>query len=316
VSIIAGPTMLCHVERPRVDAISPLRRQADANLIVLETGQGATRLRAYARRAQTIEAQGSLFAGPLQRLTRTDQNPDTHPATPNQGRPMNSTRQSLTLASAAIALAAACSSLPAHADDASDARAVVDKATVTVNTFAKDRDYASLPALISKAKGVLVYPQILEGGFIIGGSGGTGVLLVRDEQTGNFSAPAFYTMGGLSIGLLAGGQAAEVMLLINSQKALDSLLSTKVKLGAGVSVAVGPKGGGQGATASADIVSYSRAKGAYAGMSLEGQVIDVRDSLNAAYYGKPTSPVDILVRKSVSNPGAGALQAALKSIGK
>lgn len=229
---------------------------------------------------------------------------------------MNSTRHSLTMASAAIALAATCSSLPAHADDASDARAVVDKATVTVNTFAKDRDYASLPALIAKAKGVLVYPQILEGGFIIGGSGGTGVLLVRDEQTGNFSAPAFYTMGGLSIGLLAGGQAAEVMLLINSQKALDSLLSTKVKLGAGISVAVGPKGGGQGATVSADIISYSRAKGAYAGMSLDGQVIDVRDSLNAAYYGKPASPVDILVRKSVSNPGAGALQAALKSIGK
>jgi lipid-binding SYLF domain-containing protein len=229
---------------------------------------------------------------------------------------MNSTRHSFTLASAAIALAATCSSLPAHADDASDARAVVDKATVTVNTFAKDRDYASLPALIAKAKGVLVYPQILEGGFIIGGSGGTGVLLVRDEQTGTFSAPAFYTMGGLSIGLLAGGQAAEVMLLINSQKALDSLLSTKVKLGAGVSVAVGPKGGGQGATVSADIISYSRAKGAYAGMSLDGQVIDVRDSLNAAYYGKPASPVDILVRKSVSNPGAGALQTALKSIGK
>jgi lipid-binding SYLF domain-containing protein len=229
---------------------------------------------------------------------------------------MNSTRHSFTLASAAIALAATFSSLPAHADDASDARAVVDKATVTVNTFAKDRDYASLPALIAKAKGVLVYPQILEGGFIIGGSGGTGVLLVRDEQTGTFSAPAFYTMGGLSIGLLAGGQAAEVMLLINSQKALDSLLSTKVKLGAGVSVAVGPKGGGQGATVSADIISYSRAKGAYAGMSLDGQVIDVRDSLNAAYYGKPASPVDILVRKSVSNPGAGALQTALKSIGK
>ena len=95
---------------------------------------------------------------------------------------MNSTRHSLTLASAAIALAATCSSLPAHADDASDAKAVVDKATVTVNTFAKDRDYGSLPALISKAKGVLVYPQILEGGFIIGGSGGTGVLLVRDKR--------------------------------------------------------------------------------------------------------------------------------------
>jgi hypothetical protein len=107
VTIIAGPTMLCHVERPRVDAISPLRRQADANVIVLEPGQGATGLRAYARRAQTIEAQGSLHAGPLQRLTTTDQNPDTHPATPNPERPMNSTRRSLPLASAAIALAAA-----------------------------------------------------------------------------------------------------------------------------------------------------------------------------------------------------------------
>ena len=142
------------------------------------------------------------------------------------------------------------------------------------------------------------------------------MLLVRDEQTGSFSAPAFYTMGGISIGFLAGGQAAEVMLLINSQKALDSLLSTKVKLGAGVSVAVGPKGAGQAASISADIIAYSRAKGAYASIALDGQVIDVRDSLNAAYYGKPASPADILVRKSVGNPGAAPLQAALKVIAK
>jgi SH3 domain-containing YSC84-like protein 1 len=104
---------------------------------------------------------------------------------------MNTTRRNSTLAGTAIVLATTFSSLSARADDASDAKAVVDKATVTVNSFAKDPDYASMPALLAKAKAVLVYPQIIEGGFIIAGSGGTGVLLVRDDKTGDFSAPAF-----------------------------------------------------------------------------------------------------------------------------
>jgi SH3 domain-containing YSC84-like protein 1 len=229
---------------------------------------------------------------------------------------MNITRRNLSRAGATMAFAAAFGSLPALADDATDAKAVVDKAVATVNTFAKDPDHATLPALLGKAKAVLVYPQIIEGGFVIGGSGGTGVLLVRDPATGTYGQPAFYTMGGISIGLLAGGQAAEVMLLVNTQKALDAMLTNKVKLGAGVAVAVGPKGAGQAASVTADLISYSRAKGAYASMSLDGQVIDVRDSLNAAYYGKPVSPLDILVKKSVSNPGAAPLQAALKAMAK
>ena len=142
------------------------------------------------------------------------------------------------------------------------------------------------------------------------------MLLVRDEATGSFGQPAFYSMGGISLGLLAGGQAAEVLLLINSRAALDSMLSTKVKLGADVAIAVGPKGVGQGSTAASAIVSYAKAKGAYAGIALDGQVIAIRDSLNAAYYGKPASPVDILVKKSVSNPGSAALRAALKATAK
>jgi len=229
---------------------------------------------------------------------------------------MNQARRNFTLAGAAVALAAGFSSLPARADDASDAKGVVDKATATVNAFAADKDYVTLPALLKKAKGVLVYPLIVEGGFIIGGSGGTGVLLVRDEKTGNFSNPAFYSMGGISLGFLAGGAAAETMLVVNTQKALDSLLSTKVKLGGDASVAVGPKGAGASSTISEDFISYSKSKGAYANMSLNGQVIAVRESLNAAYYGKPASPVDILIKKSVSNPGSAPLEAALKAATK
>jgi lipid-binding SYLF domain-containing protein len=187
---------------------------------------------------------------------------------------------------------------------------------VTVNQFAKDPSYASLPTLLAKAKGVLVYPQIIEGGFVIGGSGGTGVLLVRDEKTGKFGSPAFYGMGGISLGFLAGGQAAETMLVVNTQKGLDSLLSTKVKLGGDASIAAGPVGAGANANFAEDFVSYSKSKGAYANMSLNGQVIAVRESLNNAFYGKPVSPVDILIKQTVGNPAAAPLQAALASMAK
>jgi lipid-binding SYLF domain-containing protein len=229
---------------------------------------------------------------------------------------MNLTRRNITLAGTAIALAASFASLPARADDAADAKNTIDKATATVNTFAADKDFVVLPQLLKKAKGVLVYPLIVEGGFIIGGSGGTGVLLVRDEKTGKFGSPAFYGMGGISLGFLAGGQAAETMLVVNTQKALDSLLSTKVKLGCDASISAGPVGAGATSTFTEDFVSYSKSKGAYANMSLSGQVIAVRESLNHAFYGKPVTPVDILVKNSVSNPAAAPLQAALASMAK
>jgi len=229
---------------------------------------------------------------------------------------MTTTRRTFTLLGAAVAIAAAFISVPARADDASDAKSTVDKATATVNSFAADKNFPTLHGLMKKAKGVLVYPLIVEGGFIIGGSGGTGVLLVRDEKTGKFGSPAFYGMGGVSLGFLAGGQAAETMLVVNTQKALDSLLSTKLKLGGDASVAAGPVGAGATGTFSEDFISYSKSKGAYANMSLNGQVIAVRESLNNAFYGKPVTPVDILVKGSVSNAGAGPLQAALAAMAK
>jgi SH3 domain-containing YSC84-like protein 1 len=229
---------------------------------------------------------------------------------------MLQTRRQFTLLGTAVAVAATLACLPARADDMSDAKGYVDKATATVNAFAADKDFVALPQLLKKAKAVLVYPQIIEGGFIIGGSGGTGVLLVRDEKTGTFSQPAFYGMGGVSLGFLAGGAAAETMLVVNTQKALDSLLSTKLKLGGDATIAVGPKGAGATGTFTEDFISYSKSKGAYANMSLNGQVISSRDSLNHAYYGKTVTPVDILIKKDVKNPGAAPLEAALNKMAK
>jgi lipid-binding SYLF domain-containing protein len=212
---------------------------------------------------------------------------------------------------AALLLGAAAPGVMAA--DEEDAQGIVDKARVTLTEFMKDKDYVWLHQNIGKAKGVLIYPQVLKAGFVLGGSGGTGVLLVKDAKTGEWSNPAFYTLGSVSFGLQIGGEAAEVILLVNSQKGVDSLLTNKLKLGADTSIALGPVGAGAKAEF-ADFYSFAKSKGLYAGMNLTGSVLDVRSGLNKAFYGKEVTPVDILVKGSVSNKGADPLREELKKV--
>ena len=153
---------------------------------------------------------------------------------------------------------------------------------------------------------MLIFPQVLKAGFVLGGSGGSGVLLVRDAKTGKWIGPAFYTMGSASLGFQAGASAAEVVMIINSQKALDSLFSNKVKLGGDASVAIGPKGTGAGVALDSDFIAYSTVKGAFAGLAIDGSVLDVRGALNSAYYGKKMTPVDILVKQARGQAGIGS----------
>jgi lipid-binding SYLF domain-containing protein len=206
---------------------------------------------------------------------------------------------------------------PAMAKDRQQVQLLVDRARITLNDFMSDPNYVWLHENIDHAKGVLIFPQVIKGGFIWGGSGGTGVLLVRDQRTGNWSEPAFYTIGSVTFGLQIGGEAAQVVMLAMTQKAIDSLLSSSVKLGAGASVALGPVGTGAKANAGipdvrADFISFAKAKGLYAGIDLAGSVVGVRDSLNKAYYGRDVRPGDIILRHVVSNKGADELRAALK----
>jgi len=200
----------------------------------------------------------------------------------------------------------------AMAADEEDAQGIVDKSRVTLSGFMRDKDYDFLHRYIRKAKGVLIYPQVLKAGFIFGGSGGNGVLLTRDSKTGEWSNPAFYTLGSVSFGLQIGGEAAEVVLLVMSQKGIDSLLTSKFKLGGDTSIALGPVGAGAKSDITADFVSFAKSKGIYAGLNLDGSYVDVRESLNKAYYGKDATPVDILVKGSVSNKGADPLKEELK----
>jgi len=212
------------------------------------------------------------------------------------------------LAAMVLIIAASPGAMAANKEDA---QGIVDNARVTFGGFMRDDNYSWMRDHIKDAKGMLIYPQVLKGGFILGGSGGTGVLLLRDGKTGNWSNPAFYTMGSVTFGLQIGGESAEVVLLVMSQKGVDSLLTSKFKLGGDVSVSLGPVGGGAKSDITTDFLSFSKSKGLYAGINLEGSYIDVRDGLNKEYYGKAVTPVDIVVKQSVSNKGSDRLREEL-----
>ena len=200
-------------------------------------------------------------------------------------------------------------------DDSTQARHMVEKARMTLESFAKAPEMGVLRDLLKSARGVFISPQILRGAFVIGVSGGSGVFLVRGK--GDWAGPAFYTIGGASLGFQIGGDASEVVLVAMTERGVNSLLANSVKLGGDVGVAVGPVGAGAEASTanlSADIISFSRAKGLYGGISLDGAVIAVRESLNSAYYSRNASPADILVTRSVQSDHAARLRSELAKL--
>jgi SH3 domain-containing YSC84-like protein 1 len=203
-----------------------------------------------------------------------------------------------------------------RAQDKAEAQALVDKARITFQSFMSDKNYEYLHKNLKDVKGLLIYPQVLKAGFILGGSGGTGVLVVRDAKAKDWSQPAFYTIGSVSFGFQIGGEAAEVIVMAMTQKAIDSLFTTSVKFGGDTSVAAGPYGAGAKANVTADFISYAKSKGLYAGLNLEGSAVDVREGLNKAYYDKAVTPVQIIVEKKVSNTGSAGLREALKKAAK
>ncbi len=209
------------------------------------------------------------------------------------------------------ALAVTAAALPSMAaDKEAEAREIVDNARATLTHFLNDPDMKWIKAHMKDARGILIVPVQNKGGFIFAGAGGAGVLLARDGK-GGWSAPAFYRLASVSVGLQIGGEHSEVMLFIQSDKGVDSFLTSSFKLGGEASVAAGPVG--QGAKAStADILSFSRSKGAFVGASLDGTVVSPANDLNEAFYRKPVSPVDILVRKSVESAAAEGLQGDLE----
>jgi lipid-binding SYLF domain-containing protein len=197
----------------------------------------------------------------------------------------------------------------AYADDRLEARQLVERSKLTFERFMAAGEMGAFRSLLKSAQGVFIAPQVLKGAFIFGASGGSGVFLARSGE-GKWTGPAFYTLGEGSFGLQIGGEASEIVLLVMTQRGVTALLSDSVKLGVDIGVAVGPVGAGADASTanlSADIITFSKSKGLYGGISLEGAIVVTRGDWNSAYYGRSVKPTDILVRRSVSSPHAESL---------
>ncbi|MBX3236747.1 MAG: lipid-binding SYLF domain-containing protein [Nitrospiraceae bacterium] len=199
-----------------------------------------------------------------------------------------------------------------HAADDREQQILVDEAQVTLRNFVGDSNMGWFRDHLKEAKGLFIVPQFVKAALFYGGAGGSGVFVAKDEKTGEWSEPAFFTMGAASFGFQFGAQASEVILLVLTERGVDSLLLGNFKLGADGSVAVGPVGAGvSGATTpnlSADLLSFVRAKGLFAGISLEGAALISRDEWSKAYYGKPVTPTDIVIRREVKNPHSDVLR--------
>ena len=189
----------------------------------------------------------------------------------------------------------------------SEQQKLVNAADRTFQNFLRDPDMVWLQQNIGRAKGVLIAPEVAKAGFIFGGSGGRAVLVVRDGRTGKWVGPAFYTLATASVGFQAGISVAEMLTLVMSERALNSLLSDSVKLGPDASIAAGPVGAGAKADVVTDLVSYSRSKGIYGGLNLDGTVVAVSKDWNEGFYGKPVSAPDILVRMNARSKAADKL---------
>ena len=224
----------------------------------------------------------------------------------------------LTMALHATCIAALLAAAP-PAIAGIDEEKLVDGARYTVRGFLEDKQMGqTIRDLMPKAKAVLIFPSVIKGAFFIGGEGGDGVLLAKGDAN-RWSYPAFYTMGAASFGLQIGGKDSEVMLLIMTDKGINAVIDRKVKLGGDVSVAVGPVGGGASAATTAnlggDILSFSRSRGAFMGLSLEGAVIYPREEWNTSYYAnKGATPKAVVIQGQFSNRQADALREILAQI--
>src|SRR6202451_840682 len=162
--------------------------------------------------------------------------------------------------------------------------------------------------LLDKAECVVILPSVKKGAFGVGGSYGRGVMVCRSgaHYKGQWGAPALYALEGVSVGLQLGGQATDFVLLVMNPKGAESLLYSKVKLGADASAAAGPKGRtAEGATdivMNAEILSYSRNKGLFAGISLEGSTLRSDGSANEKLYGRKLSAKEIIREGKVGIP--------------
>lgn len=208
----------------------------------------------------------------------------------------------------AISLALGLLGLPLGAEDKKEADRLENCGTVIKEIMDIPDDIPQ--DLIDKAECIIVYPSVLKAAFIVGGSYGRGAMTCRTGEhfTGPWSAPTMMALEGASVGFQLGGQATDFVLLVMNPRGARAILSSKVKLGADASAAAGPKGRNAEAstdvTMRAEVLTYSRARGLFAGISLAGSTVRPDNSANENVYGKKLDAKDIIFKGAVRAPAS------------
>jgi lipid-binding SYLF domain-containing protein len=209
---------------------------------------------------------------------------------------------------AVFLLLAPCSGLPAK--DNHQQADQLKKASMVINEIMQTPDKGIPQDLLNKAVCVGVVPSELKAAFVLGGTYGRGVLVCRKHGNGPWGGPSLFTLGGGSIGFQIGAKATDVVFLVMNPNGVSKLLHNQVKLGADISVAAGPVGrtaaGETDAELHAEILSYSRSRGVFAGVALSGAVLKQDRDDNENLYGRAVQPEEILVKGTVDSPSPAA----------
>lgn len=203
--------------------------------------------------------------------------------------------------------------LPLLAADKQKDEDTLQQANIVLNDMLNDKNIPL--ALLTKANCVMILPGVKKFSVGIGGSGGRGPLLCRTGQNfeGKWSAPAMYSIGGVSAGLQLGGTSSDFVLLLMDRKVVNQILNGKTKMGADATAAAGPGATAAGAT-DADVLTYGRAKGVFAGVSLGGASVEPDNDANYRLYDKRLVPSDIVRSTAVKpTPGGESLVTLLDS---
>jgi SH3 domain-containing YSC84-like protein 1 len=201
---------------------------------------------------------------------------------------------------------------PARADDFAAQQKLIDEARAVIDHLKVDPKLGfRARSLVHKSRAVLVVPELVKAGIIVGGMGGAGVLLARDSKN-KWSYPCFFDMGGGSFGLQIGGQVSKVVLIVMNDAALDKLLKGKTEFGGGAGATMAKlEADVESANQNVDIYSVVESEGLFAGATVEGANTSPSKNRNKAYYGSEVLAEDIVLRGVVKNAGADALRDAL-----
>ena len=198
-------------------------------------------------------------------------------------------------------------------------REKIEQAILTLDEIMVIPEKGIPPTLLANAEAIAIIPNVIKAGVIIAGRFGRGAMLIRDDN-GNWGHPIFVTIGGGSLGFQVGAQSTDVVLVFKNRRGTDKIFKGNMTLGADAAAAAGPVGrrveASTDETFRAGILSYSRSRGLFAGVSLEGSVLSVDDEWNRGFYGRTVSPEDLIAGRGSSPGVADKLKKKLRAYAK